>query len=84
MGIWDPFKKIRIDREGVIKKFGVPPEKVVDVQSLAGDATDNIPGIPGIGIKTAAKLVNEFGSLDAILERGLHIPSTSYNVSKFS
>uniref|UniRef100_A0A7S0HFB4 DNA-directed DNA polymerase n=1 Tax=Hanusia phi TaxID=3032 RepID=A0A7S0HFB4_9CRYP len=73
VGIWDPFKKIRVDREGVIQKFGVPPEKVVDVQSLAGDATDNIPGIPGIGLKTAAKLVNEFGSLDSILERASEI-----------
>lgn len=57
----------KLDRDGVIEKFGVPPERVPDVQALIGDATDNIPGVPGIGPKAAATLVNELGSLEAIL-----------------
>ena len=65
----DPIKN-KSDRkeEEVFEKFGVYPQKVIDVQSLAGDSIDNIPGAPGIGIKTAASLVNEFGSLENILE----------------
>jgi DNA polymerase-1 len=59
----------RIGVPEVIEYFGVPPEKVVDVQALAGDSTDNVPGAPGIGVKTAAQLINEYGSLDALLER---------------
>jgi len=62
-------KNKRIDRDGVFEKFGVFPERVVDVQALAGDSVDNVPGAPGIGIKTAALLINEFGDLDALLER---------------
>ncbi len=65
----DPMKNKRIDRDGVIEKFGVGPERVVDVQALAGDSVDNVPGAPGIGIKTAALLINEYGDLDALLER---------------
>jgi DNA polymerase-1 len=65
----DPMKNKRIDREGVHEKFGVYPERVVDVQALAGDSVDNVPGAPGIGIKTAALLINEYGDLDALLER---------------
>ncbi len=65
----DPMKNRRIDRDGVMEKFGVPPERVVDVQALAGDSVDNIPGAPGIGIKTAALLINEFGSLEELLDR---------------
>ena len=65
----DPMKSARIDRDGVMAKFGVPPERVVDVQALAGDSVDNIPGAPGIGIKTAALLINEYGDLDSLLER---------------
>ncbi len=65
----DPMKNRRIDREGVIEKFGVGPERVVDVQSLAGDSVDNVPGAPGIGIKTAALLINEYGDLETLLER---------------
>jgi DNA polymerase I len=65
----DPMKNRRIDRDGVIEKFGVGPEHVVDVQALAGDSVDNVPGAPGIGIKTAALLINEFGSLEALLDR---------------
>ncbi|MCX6829083.1 MAG: DNA polymerase I [candidate division Zixibacteria bacterium] len=58
----------KLDRVGVIAKFGVPPEKVVDVLSLMGDSSDNVPGIPGIGPKTAISLINEFGSLEAVLK----------------
>ena len=65
----DAMKNIRIDREGVFEKFGVYPERVVDVQALAGDSVDNVPGAPGIGIKTAALLINEFGDLETLLER---------------
>ncbi|WP_371055164.1 DNA polymerase I [Rhodosalinus sp. K401] len=67
--MFDAMKNRRIDREGVEEKFGVPPEKVVDVQALAGDSIDNVPGAPGIGVKTAALLVNEFGDLETLLER---------------
>ena len=63
----DTMKDRHIGIEEVIEKFGVPPEKVIDVQSLAGDSVDNIPGVPGIGIKTAAELINQFGSLDKLL-----------------
>ena len=59
----------RIGRDEVIEYFGVPPEKVVDVQALAGDSTDNVPGAPGIGIKTAAQMIEEYGDLDALLAR---------------
>ena len=65
----DPMKNRRIDREGVIEKFGVGPERVVDVQALAGDSVDNVPGAPGIGIKTAALLINEYGDLETLLDR---------------
>ncbi len=65
----DAMKNRRIDAEGVVEKFGVGPERVVDVQALAGDSVDNVPGAPGIGIKTAALLINEFGSLEELLDR---------------
>ena len=65
----DPMKGKWIGEKEVQEKFGVGPEKVVDVQSLAGDSVDNVPGVPGIGIKTAAQLINEFGSLEELLER---------------
>ena len=58
-----------IDPAGVVERFGVPPEKVVDVQALAGDSTDNVPGAPGIGVKTAAQLIAEYGDLDTLLAR---------------
>jgi DNA polymerase-1 len=57
----------KLDREGVIEKFGAPPEQVPDIQALVGDATDNVPGVPGIGPKAAATLIGELGSLEAIL-----------------
>ncbi|RMH48929.1 MAG: DNA polymerase I, partial [Alphaproteobacteria bacterium] len=63
----DPMKGKRIGPEEVVARFGVPPERVVDVQALAGDSTDNIPGAPGIGVKTAALLINEYGDLDNLL-----------------
>ncbi|MDU8927648.1 DNA polymerase I [Alisedimentitalea sp. MJ-SS2] len=65
----DAMKNRRIDRDGVVEKFGVLPERVVDVQALAGDSVDNVPGAPGIGIKTAALLINEYGDLETLLER---------------
>ncbi len=70
----DPMKAARIGVEGVEAKFGVGPERVVDVQALAGDSVDNVPGAPGIGIKTAALLINEFGDLDTLLARAGEIP----------
>jgi DNA polymerase-1 len=63
----DPMKGKYIGHDEVIKKFGVTPDKVVDVQALAGDSTDNIPGVPGIGVKTAAQLINDFGDLETLL-----------------
>jgi DNA polymerase-1 len=67
--LMDPIKKVKLGPEAVFEKFGVTPDKVVDVQALAGDSTDNVPGAPGIGIKTAAQLINEYGTLEALLER---------------
>jgi len=63
----DPMKNTLIEADGVRAKFGVGPERVIDVQALAGDSADNIPGVPGIGVKTAAALVEEFGDLEGIL-----------------
>ena len=65
----DTMKDKHIGINEVKEKFGVPPEKVIDVQSLAGDSVDNVPGVPGIGIKTAAELINQFGSLDELLKK---------------
>ena len=67
--MFDAMKSKKLGRDEVLEKFGVPPDKVVDVQSLAGDSTDNVPGVPGIGVKTAAELINEYGDLDALLAR---------------
>jgi DNA polymerase-1 len=69
----DAMKNIRIDVEGVEAKFGVGPDRVVDVQALAGDSVDNVPGAPGIGIKTAALLINEYGDLETLLDRAEEI-----------
>ena len=63
----DPMKNKNIGTEQVQEKFGVKPERVVDVQALAGDSTDNIPGVPGIGIKTAAQLIDTYGNLESLL-----------------
>jgi DNA polymerase-1 len=65
----DAMKNLRIDAEGVEAKFGVGPDRVIDVQALAGDSVDNVPGAPGIGLKTAALLINEYGDLETLLER---------------
>ena len=65
----DPMKQKTIGHDEVVEKFGVTPDKVVDVQSLAGDSTDNVPGVPGIGVKTAAELINIYGDLDSLLDR---------------
>ncbi len=67
--MFDGMKAKRIGRDEVIEKFGVPPEKVIDVQSLAGDFVDNVPGVPGIGVKTAAELIAAYGDLDTLLAR---------------
>ncbi|MBN8987976.1 MAG: DNA polymerase I [Rhizobiales bacterium] len=67
--MYDTMKDRRIGIPEVIEKFGVPPEKVVEVQALAGDSTDNVPGVPGIGIKTAAQLIIEYGDLEQLLFR---------------
>ncbi len=69
----DPMKNIWIDENKVKEKFGVSPDKVIDVQALAGDSSDNIPGVPGIGLKTAADLINEFNSLEDLLTRSNEI-----------
>jgi DNA polymerase-1 len=71
--MFDAMKNKTIDRDGVFEKFGVYPERVVDVQALAGDSVDNVPGAPGIGIKTAALLINEYGDLDTLLERAAEV-----------
>ncbi|HYC03027.1 MAG TPA: DNA polymerase I [Azospirillaceae bacterium] len=71
--LMDPMKGKMIGPDEVFEKFGVPPEKVIDVQALAGDSVDNVPGVPGIGVKTAAQLITEYGSLEALLERAPEI-----------
>jgi DNA polymerase I len=72
--MWDPMKNRLLGREAVEEKFGVGPEKVVDVQALIGDSSDNIPGVPGIGVKTASLLIQAFGDLDTLLARAHEIP----------
>ena len=74
VSLHDPMKNIDIGSNQVFEKFGVTPDKVVDVQALAGDASDNVPGVPGIGIKTAALLINQFGSLESLLKNTSNIP----------
>ncbi|MFE3837436.1 DNA polymerase I [Pseudogemmobacter sonorensis] len=71
--ILEPMKNRQIGPDEVVEKFGVGPERVVDVQALAGDPTDNVPGAPGIGLKTAALLINEYGSLEELLDRAAEI-----------
>ena len=66
--IYDPMKNKFITEEDVHKKFGVDSSKVIDVQSLAGDSSDNVPGVPGIGVKTAAELINRYGTLEKLLD----------------
>ena len=71
--MYDPMKMSVIGEEEVYKKFGVKPDRVRDVQALAGDSIDNIPGVPGIGIKTAAELINEYGDLENLLQNASQI-----------
>ena len=66
--IYDPMKNKFINEEDVQNKFGVEAGKVIDVQALAGDSTDNVPGVPGIGVKTAAELIKEYGNLENLLK----------------
>ena len=66
--IFDPMKNKFISEEDVQNKFGVDPSKVIDVQALAGDSSDNVPGVPGIGVKTAAELINKYGNLEKLLK----------------
>ena len=73
IGMMDPVKQTRIGREQVIEKFGLGPERVIEIQALAGDSVDNVPGAPGIGVKTAAQLLTEFGDLDTLLARASEI-----------
>ncbi len=71
--MYDTMKDRRLGVAEVIEKFGVPPEKVVEVQALAGDSVDNVPGVPGIGVKTAAQLITEYGDLETLLSRASEI-----------
>src|SRR5210317_283373 len=71
--LYDPMKNKVLGEKEVIEKFGVKPNQVIDVQSLAGDSSDNIPGVPGIGVKTAAELINQFDNLDQLLSRAAEI-----------
>ena len=66
--IYDPMKNKFISDDDVLKKFGVDSSKVIDVQALAGDSSDNVPGVPGIGVKTAAELINKYGNLEKLLK----------------
>ena len=72
--LYDPMKSRVLGNKEVKEKFGVEPSKVVDVQALAGDSSDNVPGVPGIGIKTAAELINKYKSLETLLEKAHEIP----------
>ena len=67
--MFDAMKNRRVGPAEVVEKFGVGPDKVIDVQALAGDSVDNVPGVPGIGVKTAAQLITEYGDLEALLDR---------------
>ena len=82
----DPMKQRRISDAEVVERFGVTPDKVVDVQALAGDSTDNVPGVPGIGVKTAAELINSYGDLDTLLARAAEIkqPKRRENLIQFA
>ena len=82
----DPMKQRRIAAPEVEERFGVTPDKVVDVQALAGDSTDNVPGVPGIGIKTAAELINTYGDLETLLAEagGIKQPKRRENLINFA
>ena len=72
--LFDPMKSKVIGEKEVIEKFGVKPSQVIDVQSLAGDSSDNVPGVPGIGVKTAAELINKYKTLENLLKKASEIP----------
>jgi len=72
--LYDPMKSKVLGEKEVVEKFGVKPNQVIDVQSLAGDSSDNIPGVPGIGIKTASELINKYKTLDVLLKKAEEIP----------
>ena len=72
--LFDPMKSRVIGEKEVLEKFGVKPNQVIDVQSLAGDSSDNVPGVPGIGVKTAAELINKYKNLDNLLDKASEIP----------
>ena len=72
--LFDPMKSKVIGEKEVIEKFGVKPDQVIDVQSLAGDSSDNVPGVPGIGIKTASELINKYNTLENLLKKASEIP----------
>jgi len=72
--LYDPMKNKVIGEKEVLEKFGVKPNQVIDVQSLAGDSSDNIPGVPGIGVKIAAELINKYKNLDTLLSKASEIP----------
>jgi len=84
--LFDPAKEKIISEAEVQEKFGVTPDKVVDVQSLAGDSVDNVPGVPGIGVKTGAELINAYGTLEALLEKAGEIkqPKRRENLLNFA
>jgi len=86
IAMMDPMKNQPIGPDEVVAKFGVPPEKVVEVQALAGDSVDNVPGVPGIGVKTAAQLIEEYGDLEALLARAEEIkqPKRRQNLIEFA
>jgi len=71
--IYDPMKNKFITSKDILDKFGVDPQKVIDVQSLAGDSSDNVPGVPGVGVKTAAELINKYGTLEKLLNKAHEI-----------
>jgi DNA polymerase I len=84
--LFDPAKEKVVSDAEVLEKFGVTPDKVIDVQSLSGDSVDNIPGVPGIGVKTGAELINTYGSLEALLEKAAEIkqPKRRENLIAFA
>jgi len=86
VALFDPMKNRPIGLEQVREKFGVDPDRVVDVQALAGDSSDNVPGVPGIGIKTAAQLIGEYGDLETLLGRAGEIkqPKRRQNLLEFA
>ncbi len=86
VALFDPMKNRPIGPDQVLEKFGVGPDRVVDVQALAGDSSDNVPGVPGIGVKTAAQLIQEYGDLDTLLARAGEIrqPKRRQTLTEFA